>query len=67
MRLLAILALALLAGCDTLHSAGVGGEPMIYCREGKAVLDDRIVGPDSARLSVLRRIKDADPLCALKP
>ena len=57
-----ILALAL-SGCSTLESVGVGGEPRIYCRQGEAVLDDRLLGPDHARLSVVRRIMDADPLC----
>ena len=54
---------ALLAGCSTLESAGIGGEPRIYCRQGVAMLDDRLIGPDQARLSVVRRIKDADALC----
>jgi len=64
MKLLFIFVLALLAGCSTLESAGIGGEPLIYCRAGEAVIDDRLVGPDAARLSLVRRIKDADPLCA---
>lgn len=52
-----------LAGCSTLEGAGIGGEPKLYCRKGEAVIDDRIVGPDRARFSVVRRFKDGDPLC----
>ena len=63
MRTTIIILALLLTGCDTLHSAGIGGEPRIYCRQGEAVLDDRIIGPDAARLSVVRRIPDGDPVC----
>lgn len=64
MRTTMILAAALLlASCDTLNSYGVGGEPLLYCRAGQAVIDDRIVGPDQARLAVVRRFKDGDGLC----
>ncbi len=59
----AIIMAFLLAGCSTLESVGIGGEPRIYCRQGEAVLDDRLLGPDQARLSVVRRISDADPIC----
>ena len=64
MKRFAILLAALLAGCSTINDYGIGGEPRVYCRKGEAVLDDRIVGPDHSRLSMVRRIKDADPLCA---
>lgn len=53
----------LLSGCSTLERYGIGGAPLIFCRQGVAVIDDRIAGPDSARLSLVRRIKDADALC----
>lgn len=58
-----LIGVALLAGCSTLNEYGIGGEPLIYCRQGAAVLDDRIAGPDSARLSFVRRLKDGDALC----
>lgn len=58
-----ILAALLLSGCSTLNEYGIGGEPLIYCRHGEAVLDDRIAGSDNVRLSVVRRAKDADALC----
>lgn len=64
MRTAILLAACLLAGCSTLNRAGIGGEPLLYCRKGEAVIDDRIVGPDSARLAVVRRFKDGDALCA---
>jgi hypothetical protein len=60
--LLAAFAL-LLPGCSTLNDYGIGGEPLLFCRKGQAVLDDRIVGPDEARVSVVRRFKDGDGLC----
>lgn len=63
MKLILILAAALLAGCSTLNDYGIGGAPMLYCRGGEAVIDDRIVGPDEARLSFVRRFQDGDALC----
>ena len=60
---LAALALLLLSGCSTLANYGIGGPLTILCREGKAEAEDRIAGSDQARLSVMRRIKDADRLC----
>jgi hypothetical protein len=63
-RIALILVGLTLAGCSTLNSYGIGGEPMIYCRKGQAVIDDRIVGPDGARLSLVRRFADGDALCA---
>jgi hypothetical protein len=59
-----ILAACLLAGCSTLNRYGIGGEPLLYCRKGQAVIDDRIAGPDQARLAFVRRFKDADALCS---
>jgi hypothetical protein len=59
-----ILAACLLAGCSTLNRYGIGGEPLLYCRKGQAVIDDRIAGPDQARLAIVRRFKDGDALCA---
>lgn len=53
----------LLAGCSTLNEYGIGGEPLLYCRQGEAVIDDRIVGPDQSRLAMVRRFKDGDKLC----
>lgn len=52
-----------LAGCSTLNEYGVGGEPLLYCRKGEAVIDDRIIGPDQARLAVVRRFPDGDSIC----
>lgn len=63
MKIALLLCVALLVGCSTLNEYGIGGVPLIYCRQGAAVLDDRIVGPDSARLSFVRRLKDGDALC----
>ena len=60
--ILAALAL-LLSGCSTLADYGIGGPLTILCREGKAEAEDRIAGSDQARLSVMRRLKDADRLC----
>lgn len=54
----------MLAGCGTLNDLGIGGAPLLYCRGGKAVIDDRIAGPDEARLSVVRIFKDGDALCS---
>lgn len=59
-----VLAILLLSGCSTLNRYGIGGEPLLYCRKGEAVIDDRIAGPDSARVSVVRRFEDGDGLCA---
>ena len=61
----ALLALVLLAlsSCATLHPYGIGGEPLLYCRAGEAVIDDRIAGPDAARLSIVRRVPDGDSQC----
>jgi hypothetical protein len=58
-----ILALFLLSGCSTLNKYGIGGPPTLYCRKGEAVIDDRLAGPDTARLSLVRRFADGDPLC----
>ena len=60
---LAAIALCLLSGCSTLAEYGIGGPLTILCREGKAEAEDRIAGSDQARLSVMRRLKDADRLC----
>ena len=58
------LALALsLAGCDTLNSFGIGGEPALVCAKGVASIDDRIAGSDRVRVSVVRRFRDGDKLC----
>ena len=65
-RTLIALALAgLLAGCNTLNSAGIGGEPKLLCsfRTGKAVLDDRIAGTDRVSVTVARAFADGDQLC----
>lgn len=62
-HLVTLAALALLAGCSTINGLGIGGEPLLYCRGGKAVIDDRIIGPDQARLAVVRRFADGDQLC----
>ena len=61
--ILAAIALCVLSGCSTLADYGIGGPLTILCREGKAEAEDRIVGSDQARLSVMRRLKDADALC----
>jgi hypothetical protein len=70
-RTLIILALAaLLAGCDTLNSYGIGGEPRLICtyRDAKASIDDRVAGSDKVHGSIVRRFEDGDSLCApLKP
>lgn len=58
-----VLAMILLSGCSTLNRYGIGGEPLLYCRKGEAVIDDRLAGPDSARVSVVRRFADGDALC----
>jgi uncharacterized protein YceK len=58
-----VLAVVLLSGCSTLNRYGVGGEPLLYCRKGEAVIDDRLIGPDTARVSVVRRFADGDALC----
>lgn len=60
---LLLAAALLLGGCSTLERFGIGGEPQVWCRKGQAVIDDRIAGPDQARLSVVRRLKDADVMC----
>jgi hypothetical protein len=62
-RTVALIAALLLAGCSTLNEYGIGGEPLLYCRKGEAVIDDRIVGPDDARLAIVRRFRDGDQLC----
>lgn len=59
-----LLAAVLLSACTTLNRYGIGGEPLLYCRAGQAVIDDRIVGPDQSRLAFVRRFKDGDGLCA---
>jgi uncharacterized protein YceK len=58
-----VLAIVLLSGCSTLNRYGIGGEPLLYCRRGEAVIDDRLIGPDTARVSVVRRFTDGDALC----
>lgn len=63
MKLMIILAAALLAGCSTLADYGIGGPPALVCAKGQALIDDRLVGPDAARLSIVRRFADADALC----
>jgi hypothetical protein len=63
-RFIAPLLLTLLAGCSTMNDLGIGGEPLLQCRKGQATLDDRIAGPDQAHLSLVRRFKDGDLLCA---
>jgi hypothetical protein len=55
--------LLLFSGCSTLNRYGIGGEPLLYCRKGEAVIDDRLIGPDTARVSVVRRFTDGDALC----
>lgn len=66
MHRIIILAAVLLAGCSTLNGYGIGGEPRIACytRDATAILDDKLVGPVDAHGSIVRRIKDADALCA---
>lgn len=56
-----------LTGCSTLNDLGIGGEPLIFCRKGQAVIDDKIVGSEASRVTVLRRIKDADAVCRGNP
>jgi hypothetical protein len=58
-----LILLLLFSGCSTLNRHGIGGEPLLYCRQGEAVIDDRLFGPDSARVSVVRRFADGDALC----
>ena len=63
-RLAIFLAALLLPACSTLNEYGIGGKPALHCdREGRAVLDDRLVGSDEVRLSVVRRGPDGDRLC----
>ena len=58
------LAALLLSGCSTLADYGIGGPPVLLCDQQKrAVIDDRIAGPDQARLSLVRRFADGDALC----
>jgi len=64
MRYLLTLAAILLSGCSTLAEYGIGGPPALMCdQKQRALLDDRIAGPDQARLSLVRRFEDGDPLC----
>jgi len=66
-RITPILAAGLvLAGCDTLNSYGVGGEPVLMCkfRDSTAHIDDKLAGPAQAHASVVRRFHDGDVLCA---
>lgn len=65
-RLFVALAAVALSGCSTLAEYGIGGPPALMCRQGKALIDDRLVGPDEARLSIVRRFTDADELCGPK-
>ena len=70
-RMLIVLAIAVaafvLSGCSTLASYGIGGPPRLMCgTDGKAVIDDRLVGPDAARLSLVRVFTDGDKLCTPK-
>lgn len=67
-RLLIVLVLGVLvlflSACSTLAEYGVGGPPRLLCaKDGTAVLDDRIAGPDAARVSLVRRFMDGDGLC----
>lgn len=65
MRHLITLAAILLSGCSTLADYGIGGPPALMCdQRQRALLDDRIAGPDQARLSLVRRFEDGDRLCA---
>jgi hypothetical protein len=57
------LTLLLLPACSTLNRYGIGGDPLLTCRKGEASIDDKLVGTDAARLTVLRRFKDGDALC----
>lgn len=61
-----LLLLALLTGCSTLNEFGIGGEPLLFCRRGKAVIDDKLIGPDQARLSLVRRFADGDQICEMQ-
>lgn len=64
MRYLTIIAAILLSGCSTLADYGIGGPPALMCdQKQRALLDDRIAGPDQARLSLVRRFEDGDQLC----
>lgn len=70
MKHLLILAVVLLAGCDTINSYGLGGEPVLMCkaRDGTAHIDDKLIGQEKVHASVVRRFSDADRLCeAVKP
>lgn len=62
-------ALPLLGACTAFNAAGIGGPPTLQCarRTGTAFLDDRLVGSDATHLAVLRRMPDADELCAKAP
>ena len=64
--LLLALTLPLLAACESLNAFGVGGEPELLChrRTGQARIDDKLLGPQAAHISVVRRFRDADELCA---
>ena len=53
----------LLPACTTLHDYGIGGPPRQVCRDGKAHIDDKLAGSDSAWLSIMRRFKDGDAGC----
>jgi uncharacterized protein YceK len=68
MRLTAIILAAALSGCSTIHSAGIGGEPVLACsfRDSKAFIDDRLLGSDEVHLGLARRFKDGDSLCVVK-
>jgi len=53
-RYTVILAAIPLSGCSTLADYGIGGPPALMCdQKQRALLDDRLVGPDQARLSLV--------------
>lgn len=64
-RLVVLPLVFLLAGCSALNSVGIGGEPRLACmyRDGVAMIDDRVAGSDTMRISFMRRFEDGDRLC----
>ncbi len=67
MKYLLLIALSLLCGCSLLNEYGIGGPPIVRCGpDGKAFLDDKLVGSIAVALSIDRKMEAADELCRLK-
>ena len=62
-KILILIPALLLPACSTLNNYGLGGPPRQACMDAKAYIDDKLIGSDGVRLSLMRRFKDGDGSC----